>query len=427
MGVYVIVGGQWGDEGKGRIIDLLAEKADIVVRFSGGDNAGHTVINPHGEFRLHLVPAGIFYPRVTCIMGNGVLVNPKTLLDEIELLRMHEIDTSGLFVSDRAHVIMPYHILLDALEEKARGGSAIGTTMKGIGPAWVDKVARNGIRMADLLNSDEFYSKLKSNLDKKNPLVIKLYGGMPLSIDEIFNDYLHYGEHLRPYIRDTHVLLAEAIRKGDTILMEGAQGSMLDLDFGTYPFVTSSPCVAGSASVGAGISPTKIKAVFGIYKAYTTRVGGGPLVTELTDETGNLIRERAKEYGATTGRPRRCGWFDGIAGRLSRLINDFEGIVLTRLDVLDVLPEVKICTDYILDGKKISSFPSDISQLERCKPVYEEFPGWRKPLDGIRLFKDLPLEARRFIRRIEEVLNCPVYLVSVGPKREQIIEIHPIF
>ncbi len=426
MPVNVILGGQWGDEGKGKIVDMLAENADMVVRFNGGDNAGHTVVNPHGEFRLHLIPSGIFHPRVTCIIGNGVAINPASLMTEIGALREHEISTSRLFISDRAHVIMPYHILLDSLEEKARGGSAIGTTMKGIGPAFADKVSRNGIRMCDLVNHEEFYSKLKYNLEQKNPLIIKLYGGMPLSIDEIYHDYVHLTESLAPYVRDTHVLLEEAVRRGDRIIMEGAQGAMLDPDFGTYPFVTSSPCVAGSAALGAGLSPTKIDAVFGVYKAYTTRVGGGPMVTELLDKTGEAIRERAKEYGATTGRPRRCGWLDGVAGRFSRLINDFKGITLTRLDVLDVFPQIKICTDYMLDGKKISAFPSCISDLERCKPVYEEFEGWRKPLDGVRLFKDLPMEARRFIRRIEEVLNCPVYLISVGPGREQTIEVHSV-
>lgn len=427
MPIHVILGGQWGDEGKGKIVDMLAENADMVVRFNGGDNAGHTVVNPHGEFRLHLVPSGIFHPRISCVIGNGVAINPGSLLDEIEALRSHDVSTSRLFISDRAHVIMPYHILLDSLEEKARGSGAIGTTMKGIGPVFVDKVSRCGIRIGDLLNPEEFLRKLKFNLDQKNPLIIKLYGGMPLAVDEIYHDYFHLGELLAPHVRDTHVLLDEAIRRGDRIIMEGAQGAMLDPDFGSYPFVTSSPCIAASASLGAGISPTKIDSVYGVYKAYTTRVGGGPMVTELSDKTGETIRERAKEYGATTGRPRRCGWFDGVAGRLSRLVNDFKGVALTRLDVLDIFPEVKICTDYTLDGKNISYFPSDLSRLERCKPVYEELKGWQKPLNGIKLFKDLPMEARRFIRRIEEVLNCPVYLVSVGPAREQTIEVHSIF
>ncbi len=427
MPVHVILGGQWGDEGKGKIVDMLAEKADMVVRFNGGDNAGHTVVNPHGEFRLHLIPSGIFHSKVICVIGNGVAINPRSLLEEIGLLQSHEIDTSRLFISERAHIIMPYHILLDSLEEKARGGSAIGTTMKGIGPAFADKVSRSGIRICDLLNHEEFYRKLKFNMEQKNPLIIKLYGGMALSIDAIYDDYARLGESLAPHVRDTHVLIDDAITRGDRIIMEGAQGSMLDPDYGTYPFVTSSPCVAGSASLGAGISPTKINSVFGVFKAYTTRVGGGPMVTELLDKTGEAIRERAQEYGATTGRPRRCGWFDGVAGRLSRLVNDFKGITLTRLDVLDIFSELKICTDYMLDGKKISTFPCDISKLERCKPVYEEFQGWQKPLDGIRLFKDLPLEAKRFIKRIEEVINCPVYLISVGPAREQTIEVHPVF
>ncbi len=424
--VIAVIGGQWGDEGKGKIVDLLAEKAKVVVRFSGGDNAGHTVINPYGQFRLHLVPSGIFYPGVTCIIGNGVVINPAVLLKEIKELQNKGIDTSHLFISDRAHLIMPYHILLDGLEEERRGNGAIGTTRKGIGPAFADKIARLGIRVGDLLNKEVFRTRLSSVLELKNAILTKIYGVQPLSLEEIYQQYCYFGEQLSPFIRETDIMLYEAVLKEELILLEGAQGTLLDPDFGTYPYVTSSSPLAGGSSLGCGLSPTKIDYTLGVFKAYITRVGGGPMPTELKDEIGELIRERAHEYGTTTGRPRRCGWFDAVAGRFSVRINGFTGIALTRLDILDTFPVVKICTNYKVDGQILDHFPSNIAVLEKCQPVYEELPGWQTPTTEIRDFKNLPLQARRYVKRIEELLSCPIVIVSVGAKREQTIKVRSI-
>lgn len=426
MAVIAVIGGQWGDEGKGKIVDLLAEKANVVVRFSGGDNAGHTVINPFGEFRLHLVPSGIFYPQVTCIIGNGVVINPAVLLEEIRELQSKGVDTKRLFISDRAHLIMPYHILLDGLEEERRGSGAIGTTRKGIGPTFADKVARLGIRVGDLLNKDAFLARLKSILELKNAILTKVYGVSPLSLEEVYEQYCRYEEQLAPFIRETGFILEEALLRKELILLEGAQGTLLDPDFGTYPYVTSSSPLAGGGSIGAGLSPTKIDHIIGVFKAYITRVGGGPMPTELKDETGRLIRERAHEYGTTTGRPRRCGWFDAVSGRFSVRLNGFTGIALTRLDILDTFPVVKICTSYKADGQILDRFPSNIAVLEKCQPVYEELPGWQTSTTEIRDFKNLPLQARRYVERVEELLSCPVDIVSVGARREQTIKIRSV-
>jgi adenylosuccinate synthase len=425
VAVVAVVGGQWGDEGKGKIVDLLAEKAQIVVRFSGGDNAGHTVINPYGEFRLHLVPSGIFYPQVTCVIGNGVAINPPVLLEEMDDLQNHSVAISRLFISDRAHLIMPYHTLLDGLEEERRSKGAIGTTRRGIGPAFTDKVARVGIRTGDLLDRDVFLSRLKSALELKNIVLTKVYQSPPLSLEEIYQQYWHYGERLVPFIRETGSIVREAATRGETVLLEGAQGALLDPDFGTYPYVTSSSPLAGASCVGAGLGPREIDRVVGIFKAYSTRVGAGPMPTELKDETGNLIREKAGEYGATTGRPRRCGWFDAVAGRFSVQINGLSDIALTHLDIYDGFPSVRICTAYKSKGEVLTSFPSDISILERCQPVYEELDGWQESIGGIRSFKDLPAQAHRYMSRLEDLLSCPISLVSVGPNRRQIIERNP--
>lgn len=423
MPAIAVVGAQWGDEGKGKIVDLLAEKVAMVVRYSGGNNAGHTVVNQYGEFRLHLVPSGIFYPYVTCVIGNGVVVNPAALLEELDMLQKARVNTSRLFVSSRAHLIMPYHILLDSLEEKARGASAIGTTGMGIGPAFVDKVARQGIRVSDLLDKNAFLARLRPVLEQKNALITKIFGAPPLSLEEIYGKYCSYGERLAPRVRETDLLVEEALEKKEAVLLEGAQGTLLDIDFGTYPFVTSSSPIAGGACAGVGLNPTRIRSVVGVCKAYITRVGGGPLPTELKDETGQLIRERAHEYGATTGRPRRCGWFDAVATRFSTRINGFTSIALTRLDVLDILPAIKICVAYKIDGRTTEHFPSTVAELEKCQPVYEELPGWNSPTSEIRRFKDLPLRARRYVRRLEKLLRCPASLISVGPRREQTIEV----
>ncbi len=426
MPAIAVIGAQWGDEGKGKIVDLLAEKANMVVRFSGGNNAGHTVLNPCGEFRMHLVPSGIFHPEVTCIVANGVVIDPAVLLEEIDELKKRGVEVDRLFISDRAHLIMPYHTLLDGLEEESRGGGALGTTRKGIGPCYMDKAARLGIRTADLLEKEAFYERLRFVLDLKNRILTRVYEVQPLSLEEIYDNYCHYGQLLAPFIRETDLMVEQALEKGEVILLEGAQGTMLDIDFGTYPYVTSTSSMAGGACSGLGLSPVKIDRVIGVCKAYTTRVGSGPLPTELLDETGELIRERAHEYGTTTGRPRRCGWFDAVVGRFSTRINGFSGIALTRLDILDALPSLKICTSYKLDGNTLQNPPSNSGLLSRCEPVYEELPGWQSDISALRRFEDLPAAARSYVSRLEELLACPTDIISVGPRREQTIVVREV-
>jgi adenylosuccinate synthase len=426
MPVTVIVGVQWGDEGKGKVIDLLAEKASMVVRFSGGPNAGHTVYNPHGKFTLHLVPAGIFYPHTTCIIGNGVVVSPAVLIDELDQLASKGIDTSRLLISARAHLIMPYHTLLDKLEEEAKGTAALGTTRSGVGPAYMDKVGRLGIRAGDLTDLDGLRQRLRFVLNHKNTVITKVYGAAPLSFEEIYEQYCRYAERLAPMIRETEPIVAEAIERNHRVLLEGAQGSLLDVDFGTYPYVTSSSVIAAGAFSGLGLSPTKIDYVFGVVKAYTTRVGAGPMPTELHDETGENIRQIAQEFGATTGRPRRCGWFDAVAARFSTRINGFNGLVLTRLDVLDSFPSIKICTAYKLNGAVTDRFPTSIAALEKCQPVYEEMPGWQCRTTDMRRFSELPKAAKEYVKRLEELMGCPIDIISIGPRREESITIRPI-
>jgi adenylosuccinate synthase len=426
MSVVALVGGQWGDEGKGKVIDSLAERAKMVIRFSGGDNAGHTAINPYGEFKLHLIPSGIFHPHVICVIGNGVVVNPAVLLKEVEGLQGRGVAVDNLLVSDRAHLIMPYHTLLDGLEEERRGQGALGTTRRGIGPAFADKVARMGIRTGDLLDRDGFYRQLNSTLEFKNAVLVKLYGHPPLSLDEIFDQYCRYAEQLAPFIRETETTVQRALAKGEPILLEGAQGTLLDPDFGTYPYVTSSSPLAGGGSQGTGIGPMKITRAVGVFKAYITRVGGGPMPTELTDETGELIREKANEYGTTTGRPRRCGWFDAVAGRLSVQVNSLSDIALTHLDIFDGFNSVKICTAYRLGNKRLDHFPSNTTTLEKCQPVYEELPAWPESIKDMRDLDSLPHQARRYVTRLEELLSCPVSFIAVGPTREQVVEVQPI-
>jgi adenylosuccinate synthase len=426
MPVIAVLGAQWGDEGKGRVVDMLAQQARMVIRFSGGDNAGHSVVNPQGSFKLHLIPSGIFNARVACIIGNGVAINPKVLIGEMDNLNERGVATDNLFISNRAHLIMPYHLLLDGLEEKARGGKAIGTTLKGIGPVFADKMARLGIRAGDLLDRKALRERLGAILDYKNIILTKVYGAEPLSLDEVYDQYCQYGERLAPHICETTIMLDEAVNKGDLVILEGAQGALLDPDFGTYPYATSSSPLAAGACLGSGLGPTHLDRVLGVYKAYCTRVGGGPLPTELNDETGELIRERAHEYGTTTGRARRCGWLDAVAARFTSRINGLTGAVITRLDILDVLPSLKICVGYELDGKQIDYFPGNIAALSRCKPVYEELPGWQTDTTAIRRFDQLPAAARNYVTRIEELIACPVNLICVGPGREQAIEKTPI-
>ncbi len=426
MPTIAVIGAQWGDEGKGKVVDLLAEKAKLVVRFSGGDNAGHTVVNPYGEFKLHLVPSGIFYPHTIGIIGNGVVINPAVLIDEIDQLSGRGVDTTRLFISDRAHLIMPYHILLDGLEEEARAGKALGTTRRGVGPAFTDKTARLGIRVGDLLDEEVLLERLRFVLDYKNIILTKVYGVNPLSLDEVYNDYCRYAKRLAPFIRETTIMVEEALNKGELVLLEGAQGSLLDPDFGTYPYTTSSSSLAGGGCLGAGVGPSQVNRILGVFKAYCTRVGSGPMPTELKDETGNLIREQAHEYGTTTGRPRRCGWFDAVAARFSYRINGFTAVAITRFDVLDILPRLKICVGYKLDGETIDYFPASITALDRCQPVYEELSGWQTNTSHIRQYEQLPVEARQYLARLEELISCPVKLISVGPRREQTIFKMPI-
>ncbi|MEK7214601.1 MAG: adenylosuccinate synthase [Chloroflexota bacterium] len=394
MPAIVVVGAHWGDEGKGKVIDMLAEQADFVVRYCGGNNAGHTVSNPLGQFAMHLIPCGIFQPRATCIIGNGVAVNPAIFLQEMEMVEKAGVETAGrLFVSDRAHVIMPYHHLLDGLDEEARGSAAIGTTRLGIGPVYTDKAARIGVLVGDLKDSSVLRSRLRLALDLKNRIITQVYGAAALDFDEVYQQYCEFGHHMAPYITETGTMVRQALSDGKLVLLEGAQGTLLDLEYGTYPYVTSSPTSAGGAALGAGIPPTRITKAIGVFKAYTSRVGAGPFPTELLDATGDLIRERGHEYGTTTGRARRCGWFDAVAGRYSVEINDFTGGALVRLDVLDGFPTIKVCTAYRLHGKTITQFPSHLAELEACEPVFEEFEGWRAPTAGIRRFEDLPAAA----------------------------------
>jgi len=426
MPVTAIIGGQWGDEGKGKIVDLLAEKADVVARYSGGTNAGHTVVNAQGKFKLHLIPSGIFHPSADCLIGNGVVINPGILINEIEGLQQRGIDTSRLFISDRAHLIMPYHILLDELEETARGASAIGTTKQGIGPAYMDKAARRGIRVGELIDRELFRKRLRGYLEFKNYIITKIFDVKPLSFDEIYEEYCGYADRMKPFVRETSLMINEAIDKGNSILLEGAQGTMLDIDFGTYPYVTSSPPTAWGACLGMGLSPKKIDKIIGIFKAYTTRVGGGPFPTELKDKMGEEIRKRGNEYGTTTGRPRRCGWLDGVAARFSARLNGFTGIIVTKFDILDTCETVKICTGYEAEGTILDNPPVNIDRLEKCVPVYEEMPGWQVDTSDMRNFADLPGEAQRYVKRIEEIIGCSVDLVSVGANRKQSIIINPV-
>ncbi|HJX03242.1 MAG TPA: adenylosuccinate synthase [Dehalococcoidia bacterium] len=427
MSVVALVGGQWGDEGKGKVTDLLAEQAHLVIRFSGGDNAGHTVINPQGEFKLHLTPSGIFHRGTVCILGNGVAINPEVLLQELDDLHKKGIDTSKLLISDRAHIIMPYHTLLDRLEEERIGKKAIGTTLKGIGPVFSDKIARLGIRACDLLDLASFKERLAVVLSLKNTIITRVYGAEALSLDAVFEKYTYYAGQLAKHIRETGTVIQDAIVNNKRILLEGAQGAMLDPDFGTYPYVTSSSPLAASASTGSGIAFNLINRIIGVYKAYTTRVGSGPMPTELHDEIGEMIRQRAHEFGTTTGRPRRCGWFDAVVSRFTRQLNGCTGIALTRLDILDNLPTIKICRSYELDGRVIDYLPTSNAELEKCRPVLEEMPGWQRPINDIRDFNKLPKATVNYIARLEELLGCPVDIISVGARREQTIMVREVY
>ena len=428
MPAIVVVGGQWGDEGKGRIVDLLAEKARIVARYSAGNNAGHTIINELGEFKLHLVPAGIFYSDKICVIGNGVVVDAAELLGEIQHLEERGVSVRGrLFLSDRAHVIMPWHRLIDELDEKLRGEGAIGTTGRGVGPAFIDKVGRAGVRIADVVDREALLSLLSFLVPYKNAVLERLYQADPVDLKTVAAEYHDYGARLAPYVADTSSLVHKALAAGDMVLLEGAQGSLLDLDTGTYEYVTSSvpSSLAAGAAIGMGIGPMQIEKVLGVYKAYNTRVGNGPMPTELFDETGTMLREGGPrpEYGSTTGRPRRCGWFDAVAARYSARTNGISSAALTRLDVLDQMPMIQVCTAYRVHGETMDTMPAASAAMAAAEPVYQELPGWQKPTAGVRHFEELPPAAQSYVRFIEDVLGAPICLVSVGPEREQAISL----
>ncbi len=426
MSVTVVIGGQWGDEGKGRIIDLLAEKAHIVARYSAGNNAGHTIINDLGEFKLHLVPAGIFYPDKICLIGNGCVVDPIELLKEIEHLDERGVKVKDrLFLSDRAHVLMPWHRLIDVKDEELRGKGAIGTTGRGVGPAFIDKVGRAGVRVADIADREALANLFDFLVPYKNAVLEKLYDTDGVNAEAVLEEYAGYGQRLAPYIADTNVLIHKALEAGKAVLLEGAQGALLDLDLGTYEYVTSSvpSSLAAGAAVGMGIGPTHIDTVLGVYKTYCTRVGNGPFPTELFDETGTMLREGGPrpEYGSTTGRPRRCGWFDAVAARFTAQANGIGGAALTRLDVLDQFETIKVCTAYRIGSRTVETMPASGLDLARAEPIYEELPGWRSDTAGVRRFEDLPKAAQEYVQFIEEKLEVPLRLISVGPEREQAI------
>jgi adenylosuccinate synthase len=418
----VVVGAQWGDEGKGKIVDMLGEEADVVVRFQGGNNAGHTVHAGREKHIFHLLPSGILHKNVTCVLGSGVVIDPQVLIGEIKSLKKKRLFRKGsLLISRDAHLIMPYHKVLDAARERLRGAEKIGTTGRGIGPAYEDKVARCGIRMGDLLDELAFRTKLKANLVYKNHYLKTIHHEKPFEVHEIYNSYMDYAATLAPFVIDASIFLHDAMKKGKKVLFEGAQGALLDVDHGTYPFVTSSNTVAGEAATGSGIGPSRIDHVIGIIKAYSTRVGSGPFPTELVGKDGDSLRELGDEYGATTGRPRRCGWFDAVAVRHASRINGLDSLVITKLDVLDRQKKLKICTAYKHKKEIIKDFPTSSALLESVEPVYETLPGWTKPTRKARKLSDLPLNARRYIARIEELVGVEAAMISVGTGRKDVI------
>ncbi|WP_438497633.1 adenylosuccinate synthase [Paenibacillus sp. IHBB 3054] len=427
MSTVVVVGTQWGDEGKGKITDFLAESADVVARYQGGNNAGHTILIDGKKFKLSLIPSGVFYKEKTCVIGNGMVINPEALIQEINYIHENGFDTKNLVISDRAHVIMPYHMLLDALEEDRKGPNKIGTTRKGIGPAYMDKAARNGIRIADLMDAEEFELRLRQLMEEKNQVITQVYGAEALNVEEILVKYLEYAEVLRGYVTDTSVVLNDAIDTDSRVLFEGAQGVMLDIDQGTYPFVTSSNPSAGGVCIGSGVGPSKIKQVIGVAKAYTTRVGDGPFPTELNDATGDYIRETGHEYGTVTGRARRVGWFDSVVVRHARRVSGITGLSLNSLDVLSGLETVKICTGYKFRGEVITHYPASLKMLAECEAVYEELPGWSEDITGAKTLEDLPANTRRYVERVSELTGIPIAIFSVGRNREQTNQVLPIY
>jgi adenylosuccinate synthase len=417
-----VIGLQWGDEGKGKIIDILARDYDIIVRYQGGGNAGHTLVINDEKYVFHLIPSGILHPGKKCVIGNGIVIDPGLFLDEVAELSKRNVNVNGnLFISDRAHVVFPYHKKLDLLIEKQKGDLMIGTTGRGIGPCYTDKMARNGIRIAELYHKEHFKMKLEKTIEEKNKLFVNLYDAEPISWKEVYEEYSAYADKISPFVCDTIELMAKAISDNKRILFEGAQGTLLDVDFGTYPYTTSSNAAACGASSGVGISPKQIHNVLGIMKAYITRVGSGPFPTEVVGKLGDHIRERGREFGATTGRPRRCGWFDVVAAQHSVKINDVDSAVMTKLDVLDDQETVKICTGYKSDEKIYHSFPADLDALDVCEPIYEEVPGWMEDTSKVRNRDDLPKNAINYIQTIEGYLGLKIEMISVGPERLQVV------
>lgn len=416
---YVVVGTQWGDEGKGKIIDVLGHKADYVVRFQGGNNAGHTVVVNGEKFILHLLPSGMLHGQGKCIIGPGVVIDPKVLLKELDTLEAKGAKIDHLFISDRAHLIMPYHIQLDILKEEKSGDNKIGTTKRGIGPCYADKFSRVGIRVTDFLDMEIFAKKLKFNLKEKNELFSKIYNAPEMDFETIFNEYKGYAERLKHRVIDSVPEINSALDNNKFVLFEGAQAMMLDINYGTYPYVTSSSPTSGGVTVGTGISPKKIDRVIGVMKAYTTRVGEGPFITELNNELGEKIRKIGGEYGATTGRPRRCGWLDLVVGKYAVDINGLTDVVITKIDVLSGLETIKICTGYKINGKVYTSVPASTEKLVYAKPVYEELPGWTEDISNMKNYEELPENCKKYLKRIEEFLGCQITVVSVGPDRTQ--------
>lgn len=425
MSSFVVLGAQWGDEGKGKMTDYLAEEAEVIVRFQGGNNAGHTVEVGEKQYKLHLIPSGILYDDKLNIIGNGVVVDPKALFEEIDYLQKEGVNVTPnkLIISDRAHVIMPYHKILDKLKEKARGKNDIGTTGKGIGPCYTDKFERCGIRICDLIDEEVFKDKLKQNIESKNKYIVNVLDGEELNYDEILNEYLTLAERLKPYVQDTSVRLYNEIKEDKTVLFEGAQGMLLDIDYGTYPYVTSSNTTACGVASGAGIGPNMVTNAVGIAKAYTTRVGKGPFPTELDNEIGEWIREKGHEYGVTTGRSRRCGWLDAVILKTTVRVSGLTSLCVTKIDTLAGLEKLKICVGYKFNDKVIDYFPASLKDLEKCEPIYEEFDGWGDEVANARSYEELPENAKKYLKRIEELTDTKISIIGVGPRRDQTIRV----
>lgn len=428
MSAFIVLGAQWGDEGKGKMTDYLAEEADVVVRFQGGNNAGHTVEVGDKQYKLHLIPSGILHDEKLNVIGNGVVVDPKALFEEIDYLEGLgvKVTPEKLVISDRANVIMPYHKILDVLKEKARGKNDIGTTGKGIGPCYTDKFERCGIRVCDLIDKEVFKEKLKDNIEMKNKYIVNVLGGEPLSFEEIYEEYSKYGEKLKHFVKDTSVRVYNEIKEDKTVLFEGAQGMLLDIDYGTYPYVTSSNTTAGGVANGVGIGPNMITNAVGIAKAYTTRVGKGPFPTELEDETGEWIREKGHEYGVTTGRSRRCGWLDIVILKTSVRVSGLTSLAVTKIDTLAGLEKVKMCVGYKFNDEIIDYFPASLEDLAKCEPIYEEFDGWDESVANARSYEELHPNARKYLERIEELTDTRISIVSVGPRRDQTMRVKPL-